>query len=705
MNRVFLSFRKVDDRVTREQVDQRLCTEFGREQVFKSGESIPAGTDYVATLQAQATACSVMLVLIGGAWLTASDARGGALIERDDDWVRVEIRTALAAGNRVVPVLLGERTLLPTAAELPDDLAALADLQALRIAHSAVDAGLDQLVAELKRMLPRLAPDGNAAPDPAPMPAPMPAQNVTISGGGSGVVANGPVSGTVAGRDIRGNVVQGDHNETTVKAGGATSAAAALVAAAVAGSRGLVAKAADWSGAHKATAIISVLVVVGGAGLGTAVAVGGRSGDPQAQAGNVAAATVAASPGTSAAPAPSPSPSPGPTVTSGGTLTNSLSDSTGGSWSDGRVLAVETPVGSPTYFDTLPTHFQITSYAIATGRRLGTYVPDGVDDGCIDGLVHNGNGDDVLLSQDIDTVPAQGLTGGGTFLRIEGIDASTGSTLWTAMLPAVTNDSTELCTTGYAYTSSLGFTPDGRFALEKESGTGDGDTDLLNLETGAITKEVAGTGLAGDWLSEPNDPSSPTRVSIVDPATGAVADTLTGTTAADFVDVSAYDDSRTTSGDYGHDVAGDLDFISFSSNQHSEAVAYSLPSGAIAWTSPSGNALDGLQDVGTDPETHATFAYFTGGYSGSGALARFDPATGHVLWKLTGPVFCGATDGHVYVEANSELVQLNEATGVQISYNTQIKACPSVEDGVIDEAVRTDAGGAGPYYAHSFVAG
>lgn len=710
MNRVFLSFRKVDDRVARERVDQRLCAEFGREQVFKSGESIPAGTDYVATLKAQATSCPVMIVLMGERWLSASDEHGARLIDREDDWVRVEIRTALAAGNRVVPVLLGEQTHLPTAVQLPDDLAALASLQVLRIAPSAVDTGLDRLVAELKQMLPRLAPE-HAAPavDSAPPPG---AQTVTMSGRSSGVVANGPVSGTVAGRDIRGNVVQGDHKETTVKTGGAATGAAALLAG-VAEVRGLAAKLAAWTGAHKTTALISALVVVGGAGLGTAIAFSASGGGRPGQSGQIAALATSSQttdPAASAAASPSlsASPSPSPTVTSGESIATSVSNqSANESWSDGKVLAVLVPLNAPTYFDAPPSQYQITAYSIATGDQLATYVPEGVDDGCVDALVRNGDGDDVLLSQDIDTVPAQGLTGGGTFLRIQGLDASTGSTLWTAMVPAVTSDSTELCYSGYDNSAALTYTPDGKFALETETEVGGTvNSYLVNLDTGAVTAEAAGTGLLGDWLSEPNSASPPTQVNVVNPGTGAVVDTLSGDMVVDLVSGYANASDTPESGDSGHDVGGDLDFISFSENVHGSVIAYNLPSGTVAWTDASGSPLNSVSDTGVDPETHAVFAYDTGGYSGSGGLVRFNPVTGQVLWKQDGPVFCGATDGHVYVEANSELVVLDEATGDQVSYNTAVSSCPTVEDGVLDEAVQTNAAGVGgPFFTHTFVAG
>ena len=191
----------------------------------------------------------------------------------------------------------------------------------------------------------------------------------------------------------------------------------------------------------------------------------------------------------------------------------------------------------------------------------------------------------------------------------------------------------------------------------------------------------------------------------MNPGTGAAVDTISGSMVGDLVTGYANASDTPASGDYGHDVGGELDVVAYSTNLSQYTVAYSLPSGTVAWSETPGNPLSSLPNIGVDPETHAAFAYTTGSNSGAVTLVRFDPATGRILWKHAGPVYCGATNGHVYVEANSELVELDETTGSQISYNTDIQSCPTVEDGVLDEAVKTDAGDGGPFFEHTDLAG
>src|SRR5262249_61965609 len=89
-----------------------------------------------------------------------------------EDFVRVEVTTALARGIPVVPVLVGG-TPMPTAGELPPGLEALAYRNAAR-----VDPGrdfhphVDRLVRELEGLLAGASPAAAGGPNPFPGPAP-----------------------------------------------------------------------------------------------------------------------------------------------------------------------------------------------------------------------------------------------------------------------------------------------------------------------------------------------------------------------------------------------------------------------------------------------------------------------------------------------------------------------------------------------------
>ncbi|MEV5198388.1 toll/interleukin-1 receptor domain-containing protein [Streptomyces sp. NPDC053720] len=189
MPRIFLSYRKPDSRWMRNRVYHALSDRLGADEIFKSGQSIPPGADYAEILRRQAAECELMCVLIGPGWLDARSEDGVRLLDRAHDWVRLEIATALRAGNRVVPVLLGDATMLPDASALPAEIAELAHLQFLRVPETHLPGGLAHLGGAVIALLSDA--DADAAVEPgrgaAPAAGPEPSTTMTahVSGGGS----------------------------------------------------------------------------------------------------------------------------------------------------------------------------------------------------------------------------------------------------------------------------------------------------------------------------------------------------------------------------------------------------------------------------------------------------------------------------------------------------------------------------------------
>lgn len=227
MPSIFVSFRKVDNRWIRDRVYRELAEAFGANEIFKSGESIPAGGDFGVILRRQAAECKVMLVLIGTAWSEARDAAGGRLLDRHDDWVRTEIATALSAGNRVIPVLLGDTAVLPAPVALPDDIAALAHLQFLRVPETHLTDGLQRLVTAMSGLLPELGTPRTPATGLADSAVPPPvwsAVTQNTSGGNAVSVQGGAKNARIAAGDIR---------ETKVDSGGFFATVVAFLASKV----------------------------------------------------------------------------------------------------------------------------------------------------------------------------------------------------------------------------------------------------------------------------------------------------------------------------------------------------------------------------------------------------------------------------------------------------------------------------------------
>jgi glycerophosphoryl diester phosphodiesterase len=131
--RVFISYRRQETAWPARQLYDVLVAELGASRVFKDVDDIEPGDDFVEQLQSAVGSCEVLLALIGPQWLTVRDAKGARRIDDPDDFVRIEVETALNRDDvRVIPILV-DNAKMPAPQELPQGLAALTRRQAVEI--------------------------------------------------------------------------------------------------------------------------------------------------------------------------------------------------------------------------------------------------------------------------------------------------------------------------------------------------------------------------------------------------------------------------------------------------------------------------------------------------------------------------------------------------------------------------------------------
>ena len=122
---LFLSYRRSDSLEVVGRIYDRLVRDLGADSVFKDMDNIPLGVDFVDYLDEQIKLSTALLAIIGPTWLTVTDAQGRRRIDDPNDFVRLEVASALRQGIPVVPVLV-RGAVMPSALDLPDDLQKLA---------------------------------------------------------------------------------------------------------------------------------------------------------------------------------------------------------------------------------------------------------------------------------------------------------------------------------------------------------------------------------------------------------------------------------------------------------------------------------------------------------------------------------------------------------------------------------------------------
>ncbi|MFE7317674.1 toll/interleukin-1 receptor domain-containing protein [Streptomyces sp. NPDC057555] len=206
---IFINYRTADEAWCASHLAKELGQRFGPDRVFRDGDSLRGGDRYPEELVAAVRTCSVLLAVIGERWLNATDARGGRALDNPEDWTRREIIDAFDWGIRVIPVLVSPRLGPFAPADLPPELAELADVQFRRLNPRDPAAELDRLGDELASLVPALAAvDSKAAPTD------------TVSGPSFGVHNSiGDVHGTVVQAGQYDDRQSGGYRTSTVNGG------------------------------------------------------------------------------------------------------------------------------------------------------------------------------------------------------------------------------------------------------------------------------------------------------------------------------------------------------------------------------------------------------------------------------------------------------------------------------------------------------
>ena len=149
----FISFRRDDAAGYAGRLHESLERRLGG-QLFRDVDTLQPGQDFVKAIEARLAVCKVMLVIIGREWLDARNAAGSRRLEDPFDFVRLEIAAGLARPDVLVVPVLVEGASMPAAAQMPENMQALARRHAVSVRDETWDADVDRLAAVVEKVEP-----------------------------------------------------------------------------------------------------------------------------------------------------------------------------------------------------------------------------------------------------------------------------------------------------------------------------------------------------------------------------------------------------------------------------------------------------------------------------------------------------------------------------------------------------------------------
>lgn len=116
MPKVFISYRRADSQYVTDAIYSEMSKHFG-EDVFLDVDDIPPGVDFPDFLAGKIADVDAILVIIGQDWARIMEERA----DQFNDFVRIEVESALEQGKLVIPVLVKNAN-MPNFSALPESI-------------------------------------------------------------------------------------------------------------------------------------------------------------------------------------------------------------------------------------------------------------------------------------------------------------------------------------------------------------------------------------------------------------------------------------------------------------------------------------------------------------------------------------------------------------------------------------------------------
>jgi uracil-DNA glycosylase len=153
MSRIFINYRRQDTEGYVGRLYDHLSKHFDQQDIFMDVDSIPPGVDFVQFLDDAVARCDVLIAMIGPIWTNVQSDSGERRLDQWNDYVRIEIASALKQDKLVIPVLVG-RARMPSPDELPDDIKPLARRNAIELGQQGFAEDVEKLARAIKTAVP-----------------------------------------------------------------------------------------------------------------------------------------------------------------------------------------------------------------------------------------------------------------------------------------------------------------------------------------------------------------------------------------------------------------------------------------------------------------------------------------------------------------------------------------------------------------------
>ena len=180
-NPIFISYRRDDSEGEAGRLFDDLTREFGSNSVFMDVAGIRPGVDFVQAIEQNVADCGVLLAIIGPTWASIANASGQRRLDDPNDFVVLEIASALKREVPVIPVLV-HGAKMPSQDQLPESLKSFSHRNSVELSHARWPSDVQLLIEALNSYV---APSKATVQEPVhatvPVQLPPPHQPATTA--------------------------------------------------------------------------------------------------------------------------------------------------------------------------------------------------------------------------------------------------------------------------------------------------------------------------------------------------------------------------------------------------------------------------------------------------------------------------------------------------------------------------------------------
>lgn len=153
MSRIFINYRRLDTEGYVGRLYDHLLKQFKPHDIFMDVQNIEPGADFVQVLEDAVAECDIFLAMIGPHWGKLTDETGERRLDAWNDYVRIELESALKQEKVVIPVLVGGAK-MPNPNILPESIQSLSRRNAVTLSHQRFATDVEDLINFMRDLLP-----------------------------------------------------------------------------------------------------------------------------------------------------------------------------------------------------------------------------------------------------------------------------------------------------------------------------------------------------------------------------------------------------------------------------------------------------------------------------------------------------------------------------------------------------------------------